>query len=48
MVVQMDKRLKGRVFIVMGVAGSGKSLLDEALGKALNINFIDGDDLHPK
>ncbi|ABM04634.1 gluconate kinase, SKI family [Psychromonas ingrahamii 37] len=44
----MDKQLKGRVFIVMGVAGSGKSSLGEALGKALNIKFIDGDDLHPK
>ncbi|HEY7865850.1 MAG TPA: gluconokinase [Psychromonas sp.] len=44
----MDKRLKGAVFVVMGVASSGKSSLGEALAKALNIKFIDGDDLHPK
>jgi gluconokinase len=48
MVVEMDKRLKGRVFVVMGVTSSGKSSLGEALAKALNIKFIDGDDLHPK
>jgi gluconokinase len=48
MVGQMDKRLRGRVFVVMGVASSGKSSLGEALVKVLNIKFIDGDDLHPK
>lgn len=35
------------VFVVMGVAGSGKSTVGAALATALGIAFIDGDDLHP-
>lgn len=38
----MDKDL----YIVMGVAGSGKSLIGSALAYALSIAFVDGDDLH--
>lgn len=34
--------------IVMGVSGSGKSTVGAALARALNIKFIDGDDLHPR
>jgi gluconokinase len=30
----------------MGVAGSGKSLIGAALARALNVAFIEGDDLH--
>lgn len=33
--------------IIMGVQGSGKSTIGAALAKRLNIDFIDGDDLHP-
>ena len=33
--------------VVMGVSGSGKSVLGQALGKSLGIPFIDADDLHP-
>ena len=33
--------------IVMGVSGSGKSTIGEALASALGRPFIDGDDLHP-
>lgn len=33
--------------VVMGVSGSGKSVLGEALGQSLSIPFIDADDLHP-
>ena len=32
---------------VMGVAGTGKSCIAEALAKALNVSFIEGDDFHP-
>jgi gluconokinase len=32
--------------VVMGVAGSGKSTVGAALGQALSIPFVDGDDLH--
>lgn len=34
--------------VIMGVQGSGKSTIGAALAKRLNIEFIDGDDLHPK
>ncbi|MCU0924874.1 MAG: gluconokinase [Hydrogenophaga sp.] len=32
--------------VVMGVSGCGKSTLAEALGKALALRTVDGDDLH--
>jgi len=34
--------------IIMGVQGSGKSTIGAALAQRLNIDFIDGDDLHPR
>jgi gluconokinase len=36
-----------RPMVVMGVSGSGKSVLGHALGQSLGIPFIDADDLHP-
>jgi len=33
--------------IVMGVSGSGKSTIGEALSRAFGVPFVDGDDLHP-
>ena len=33
--------------VVMGVSGSGKSLVGKWLGKTTGFEFIDGDDLHP-
>lgn len=45
---KMNTLASGAVFIVMGVASSGKSSIGQALATALNIKFIDGDDLHPK
>ncbi|HVN01488.1 MAG TPA: gluconokinase [Caulobacteraceae bacterium] len=36
-----------RALIVMGVAGSGKTTLGEALARRLGWPFKDGDDLHP-
>ncbi|WP_281268913.1 gluconokinase [Alteromonas aestuariivivens] len=32
----------------MGVSGSGKSKVAEELARQLNLEFIDGDDLHPE
>lgn len=34
--------------IVMGVSGSGKSTIGSMLGEHLGVEFIDGDDLHPR
>jgi gluconokinase len=36
-----------RPMLVMGVSGSGKSVLGQALGHRLGIPFVDADDLHP-
>jgi gluconokinase len=35
------------VIVVMGVAGSGKSVIGSAVARALNWEFADADDLHP-
>jgi len=35
------------VLVVMGVSGSGKSLVGEGLAQALGLPFFDGDDFHP-
>jgi gluconokinase len=35
------------IYVVMGVAGSGKSLLGSALARALDVEFVEGDEYHP-
>lgn len=35
------------LYVVMGVAASGKSTIGAGLARALDVPFIDGDDLHP-
>jgi gluconokinase len=37
--------IKG-LFVVMGVAGSGKSLIGSSLARALGVAFLEGDDFH--
>lgn len=34
--------------VVMGVSGSGKSTVGAALARALGVEFVDGDSLHPR
>lgn len=36
-----------RPVVIMGVSGSGKTVLGQSLGKRLGIPFLDADDLHP-
>lgn len=36
------------VFLVMGVSGSGKSSIAAQLAERLQVEFVDGDDLHPQ
>lgn len=43
-----DTQRQGRVIIVMGVSGSGKSTIGARVAASLGIKFIDGDDLHPR
>ena len=40
--------MSGKCIIVMGVSGTGKSCVGQALATRLNAKFIDGDDLHPR
>lgn len=35
------------LYVIMGVCGSGKSLIGARLARALDIEFVEGDDLHP-
>jgi gluconokinase len=35
------------LYVIMGVAGSGKTLIGAQLARALDIEFVDGDDVHP-
>ena len=34
------------LYVVMGVSGSGKSLIGAALARALDVDFVEGDDYH--
>jgi carbohydrate kinase (thermoresistant glucokinase family) len=40
--------MKAQALIVMGVSGSGKTVVGEALAKALGWPFFDGDKFHPE
>jgi len=35
------------LYLIMGVCGSGKSTIGTQLARALDIEFVEGDDLHP-
>jgi gluconokinase len=35
------------LYVVMGVSGSGKSVIGAAIARKLDIAFVEGDDLHP-
>lgn len=35
------------IYVVMGVAGSGKTVVGTALARELGVEFVDGDDYHP-
>lgn len=37
-----------RLFIIMGVSGTGKTTIGQLLSKKLDIPFYDGDDFHPE
>ena len=39
--------MAGESYILMGVSGSGKSLIGSKVAALLSAKFIDGDDLHP-
>ena len=39
---------EAQVLIIMGVSGSGKSVVGKALAEKLGWTFFDGDDYHPK
>lgn len=36
------------ILVVMGVSGSGKTTIAVMLAKALDVNFLEGDELHPE
>jgi gluconokinase len=35
------------LYVIMGVSGSGKTLIGAMLARALDVEFVEGDDLHP-
>jgi gluconokinase len=36
------------LYVIMGVAGSGKTTIGSRLAQALGVPFVEGDDLHPR
>lgn len=36
------------LYVVMGVSGSGKTVIGSALSRALGVEFVEGDELHPE
>ncbi|NNL81559.1 MAG: NADP-dependent phosphogluconate dehydrogenase [Flavobacteriaceae bacterium] len=40
--------MKGELFIIMGVSGSGKTTVGRLLASEMNMPFFDADDFHPK
>jgi carbohydrate kinase (thermoresistant glucokinase family) len=47
MTQELSRDVPPKVLIVMGVSGSGKSTVAEAINKTLQWPFQEGDDLHP-
>jgi len=39
--------VNSRLYVVMGVSGSGKSVIGAALARELGVDFIEGDEYHP-
>ncbi|WP_431224724.1 gluconokinase [Serratia sp. L9] len=39
---------QNRIYVIMGVSGSGKSAVASAVAQQLSANFLDGDFLHPR
>lgn len=44
----LSVNIAGRVFVVMGVSGCGKSTVGLALAQRLGLTFLEGDSLHPR
>jgi gluconokinase len=42
-----EERMHTGIYVVMGVSGSGKSLIGESLSRALGVAFVEGDAYHP-
>jgi gluconokinase len=42
----MGARVNRGLYVVMGVSGSGKSLIGAAFARALGVDFVEGDDYH--
>ena len=36
------------LYVLMGVSGSGKTVIGSALARSLGVEFVEGDDLHPE
>jgi gluconokinase len=36
------------LYVVMGVSGSGKTVIGSALARSLGVEFVEGDDFHPQ
>jgi len=46
--VELPHPSEPTAFIVMGVSGSGKTVVAEAVARDLSLSFLEGDTLHPR
>lgn len=44
----MKQTIQRDLVVIMGVSGCGKTIIAEKLARELGVEFLDGDDFHPK
>jgi carbohydrate kinase (thermoresistant glucokinase family) len=46
-IASIDESMNRKLYVVMGITGSGKSTVGAAFARAIGVDFVEGDDYHP-